>query len=46
MSQLSNEGRCRVLRGGEHGQHGGAVAITVIAPSSAKDALTILKQIP
>jgi hypothetical protein len=44
MSQLINEGRRRVFRGGEHGQHGGPVAITVIAPSSAEDALTILQQ--
>jgi hypothetical protein len=44
MSQLINEGRRGVFRGGEHGQHGGPVAITVIAPSSAEDALTILQQ--
>jgi hypothetical protein len=33
-----------VFRGGEHGQHGGPVAITVITPSSAEDALSILPQ--
>jgi hypothetical protein len=44
MSQLINEGRRGVFRGREHGQHGGRVAITVIAPSSAEDALTILQQ--
>jgi len=44
MSQLINEGWRGVFRGGEHGQHGSPVAITVIAPSSAKDALTILQQ--
>jgi hypothetical protein len=43
MSQLINEGRRGVFRGGEHRQHGGP-AITVIAPPSAKDALTILQQ--
>jgi hypothetical protein len=44
MSQLLNEGRRGVFRGGEHGQHGGPLAITVIAPSLAEDALTILGQ--
>src|SRR3982074_238107 len=34
MSQLINEGRRGVFRGGEHGQHGGPVAITAISPSS------------
>jgi hypothetical protein len=44
MSQLNNEGRRGVFRGGEYGQHGGPVAITVIAPSPAQDALAILQQ--
>jgi hypothetical protein len=44
MSQLINEGRWGLFRGGEHGQHGGPVANTVIAPPSAEDALTILQQ--
>jgi len=33
-----------VFRCGEHGQHGGPVAIAVTAPSSTEDALTILQQ--
>jgi hypothetical protein len=41
MRQLLDEGRRGVFRGGEHGQHSGPVATTVIAPSSAEDALTI-----
>jgi hypothetical protein len=44
MSQLVNEGRRGVFRGGEHGQHNGPVALTVIAPSAAEDAFTILPQ--
>jgi hypothetical protein len=44
MSQLINEGRRRSFRSREHGQDGGPVAITTIAPSSAEDALTILQQ--
>jgi hypothetical protein len=44
MRQLINEGRRGVFRGGEHGKHGGPFAITVIAPSSAEDALAILQQ--
>ena len=44
MSQAINEAWRRVFEGGEYGQHGGAVAITVITPSSAEDALTILRQ--
>ena len=32
------------FRGGNHGQHSGSGAITVSAPSSAEDALTILTQ--
>jgi hypothetical protein len=44
MSQLINEGRRGVFRGGEHGQDGGPITITIIAPSSAKDALTVLQQ--
>ena len=39
-----NEAWRGVFRGGKHGQHGGPVAITVITPSSAEDALTILRQ--
>jgi len=33
-----------VFRAGKHGQDGFAVAVTVITPSSAEDALTILAQ--
>jgi hypothetical protein len=41
MSQPIIEVWRGVFRGGEHGQHGGPVAITVITPSSA---FTILRQ--
>jgi hypothetical protein len=44
MSQPIIEVWRGVFRGGEHGQHGGPVAITVITPSSAEHALTILRQ--
>ena len=44
MSQPINKTWRWVFRGGKHGQHGGPVAITVITPSSAEDALTILPQ--
>jgi hypothetical protein len=44
VSQPIEEGWRGVFRGGKHGQDGGAVAVTVIKPSSAEDALTILAQ--
>jgi hypothetical protein len=44
VSQPINEAWRRVFRGGKHGQHGGPLAIIVITPSSAEDALTILPQ--
>jgi hypothetical protein len=33
-----------VLRGGQHGQHGAAVAVGVQAPSPAEDAFAVLPQ--
>jgi hypothetical protein len=44
MSQLVNEAWRGLFQGGEHGKHCGSVPITVITPSSAEDALTILPQ--
>ena len=44
MSQPINEAWRGIFRRGNHGQHSGSGAITVIAPSSAEDALTILTQ--
>jgi hypothetical protein len=44
VSQLINEAWWGLFRGGEHGQHGLAVAVIAIQPSSAEEALTILAQ--
>src|SRR6267154_27253 len=44
VSQPINKARRGVVRGGKHGQHGRPAAVTVIAPTSAEDALTVLPQ--
>jgi hypothetical protein len=44
VSQTINEARRGVFRGGKHRQHGLAVAVTVITPPSAENALTVLAQ--
>ena len=42
VSEAIEAGRCRVLRGGKHRQHGVPRAVGAIAPSSAEDALTVV----
>jgi len=44
MSEPINEAWCGMFRGGKYGQHGSSIAIVVITPSSAQDALTVLRQ--
>jgi hypothetical protein len=44
MRQPISEARRGVFRGGKHGEDGGPVAVAVIAPSSADEALTFLAQ--
>jgi hypothetical protein len=44
VDEASDGGGWRVLRGGQHGQHGAAVAVGAQAPSSAKDAFAVLPQ--
>jgi hypothetical protein len=44
VSQPTNEARLGVFIGEKHGQDSGPVAVTIITPSSAEDALTILAQ--
>jgi hypothetical protein len=44
VSQPIDHAGCGVLGRGKHGQYSGPVAVTVVTPSSAKDALTVLPQ--
>jgi len=37
-------GRCRMLRGGQHSQHGAALAVGAQTPSPAEDAFAVLPQ--
>jgi hypothetical protein len=42
MDEAIEAGRCRMGRGGQHGEHGAATAIGVTAPSAAEDAIAVV----
>ena len=44
VGQAIEGGRCRMLRGGQHGQHGVPAAIGIQAPPTAEDAVAVLPQ--